>query len=117
RQAGPVRPADAPGEPLPTRAAEAPVSPDIARQLGDLRRGDTLELLEPDGSRRRLRLSWVSPTRRLFVLTRHPEVARPVERAELARWLATGRARLADAETTVERTIATIAAGKAAPPA
>jgi len=75
-----------------------------------------LELLEPDGARRRLRISWISPTRRLFVLTRHPEVARPVERAELARWLATGRVRLADAETAIERTIATIAAGKVAPP-
>lgn len=111
------QPAAPPREAVASRPAEPPVSPEIARQLGDLRRGDTLELLEPDGARRRLRISWVSPTRRLFVLTRHPEVARPVERAELARWLATGRVRLADAETAIERTIATIAAGKAGLPA
>lgn len=112
-----AQPVEPPREAAASRPAEPPVSPEIARQLGDLRRGDTLELLEPDGARRRLRISWVSPTRRLFVLTRHPEVARPVERAELARWLATGRVRLADAETAIERTIATIAAGKVAPPA
>ena len=117
RPTGIPRPVDPPRETVVSRPVEPPVSPEIARQLGDLRRGDTLELLEPDGARRRLRISWVSPTRRLFVLTRHPEVARPVERAELARWLATGRVRLADAETAIERTIATIAAGKVDSPA
>jgi hypothetical protein len=99
------------------RPAEASVSAEVARQLGELHRGDTLELLEPDGMRRRYRISWISPIRRLFVLSCHPDVTRPVERAELARWFATGRIRVADAETAVERTIATIAAGKAAAPA
>jgi len=105
--AGRSRPAASPR----TASPQDPVAPEVARWLGDLRRGDSLELLESDGSRRLLRVSWVSPTRRLFILTRFPEVARPIERAELARWFETGRARLADAQTSVERAIGAIAAG------
>lgn len=98
------------------RVSEPAVPPEIARLMGELRQGDTLEILEADGARKPLRLAWVSPSRTLFVLTRFPDVARPVSRAEIAGWLESGRLRLADAESTLDRAIGAIAAGHASLP-
>jgi len=111
-----VRSAVSPPRAAQARVSEPAVPPEIARMMGELRQGDTLEMLEADGARKPLRLAWVSPSRTLFVLTRFPDVARPVPRAEIAGWLESGRLRLADVESTLDRAIGAIAAGHAALP-
>jgi hypothetical protein len=108
-----VRSAAPPPRAAQTRVREPVVSPEIARIMGELRQGDLLEMLEADGARKPLRLAWVSPSRTLFVLTRFPDVARPVPRAEVAGWLESGRLRVADVESTLDRAIGAIAAGRA----
>lgn len=111
-----VRSAAPPPRVAQTRVSEPAVSPEIAKVMGELRLGDTLEMLEADGARKPLRLAWVSPSRTLFVLTRFPDVARPVPRVEVAGWLESGRLRLADVESTLDRAIGAIAAGRASLP-
>ncbi|MFA7664949.1 MAG: DUF1631 family protein [Burkholderiaceae bacterium] len=87
------------------------VSPAVSAMLAELERGDIIDVLEADGVRRPFRISWLDPARRLFVLTRFPDVARAVRRAEFARWFAAGRAQRATASGAVERSIAGIVAG------
>jgi hypothetical protein len=88
------------------------VAPEISRRLTALAVGETLELLEADGSRRLFRVSWLSPTRRLFVLTRFPDEARTVRREELVRWFANGRARTIGPDSAIERSLATLLADR-----
>lgn len=76
--AHPTLPGPLPLDPLP--AAPPPVdaqpgrAPDASPQpppagLGDLKVGAWLDLREPDGTHRELKLAWVSPRRNLFLLT------------------------------------------------
>ena len=54
--------------------------------------GDRIDLRRDEGGSRRYKLAWVSPGRRLFVLSRHPEESLSVDAADLAGWMADGRA-------------------------
>jgi hypothetical protein len=110
----PVRGPDAPGTsdaldgPDSRRPSGGGVSPEVSRKLTALSVGDMVELLEPDGSRRVFRVSWLSANRRLFVLTRFPDDARTIRREELVRWFATGRIRTVVPDSAIERTIASL---------
>ncbi|MGD9942213.1 MAG: DUF1631 family protein [Burkholderiaceae bacterium] len=102
--------APASGAPLtPARDAPLPMFSPGEERLDTLKRGDLIELLEADGARRVLKLAWISPTRKLFVLTRFPDVGRSLSRAELAGLFDSGRARLADGETALDRAIDAVA--------
>lgn len=79
-------------------------------RIDALRLGDNIEVVELDGARVRLRLAWLSPSRRLFMLTRFPDIARPVGRLELAALMDSGRARTVGGATALDRAIAAIAA-------
>jgi len=78
--------------------------------LGDLRRGDALEV-DSDGSGtfRVFKLAWISPAQRLYVLSRFPEGAVSVDRAQLAAMFDAGRARLAERFSALDRAIESIA--------
>lgn len=73
-----------------------------------LQRGDLIELDE--GSVRRVfRLAWIGPTRKLFVLTRYPDAGRSFTRGELAHLFEAGHARLAVADSALDRAIEAVA--------
>ncbi|MCD6680683.1 MAG: DUF1631 domain-containing protein [Burkholderiaceae bacterium] len=57
-----------------------------------LRRGDLIEFADEAGSTHTVSIAWISPTRKLFVLSRFPDFGRPLDRATLVSWFATGRA-------------------------
>ena len=98
-----------PAEAAPASAASEKALPSFSpgdARLETLKRGDLIELLEADGTRRTLKLAWISPTRKLFVLSRFPDIGRSLSRAELAGLFDSGRARMADPETTLDRAAA-----------
>ncbi len=95
-------------------AASPPLSLATIRAIDVMQQGDTLEVLEDDGEPRRLRVAWLGPTRRLFMLTRFPDVERPMGRDELGHLLESGRARIAGAATTLDLAIEAIAVSQPA---
>lgn len=83
-------------------------------RVNALQRGDLVEITEPDGSRQTLRVGWISPSGRLYVLTRFPDVGRSLSRRELLALFESGRARVADADSALDRAIEAIAQPEAA---
>jgi hypothetical protein len=79
-----------------------------------LQRGDLVEITELDGSRQTLRLAWISPSAKLYVLTRFPDVGRSLSRREIVSLFESGRARRADSESALDRAIEAIAQPEAA---
>ncbi|GMV03300.1 MAG: DUF1631 family protein [Burkholderiaceae bacterium] len=73
-----------------------------------LQRGDLVEL-DDGGARRVFRLAWIGPTRKLFVLTRHPDAGRSFTRSELAHLFEAGFARRAVVESALDRAIDAVA--------
>lgn len=102
-------------------AAEAPYAgtrrPSPAQRVVEnaevdaLRRGDLIEFADDDSVVQTVRIAWISPTRKLYVLSRFPDFGRPLERSTLVSWFATGRARHAPAHSPVDRAIDAIAEG------
>jgi hypothetical protein len=89
--------------------AEPPPAEAHTVRLGELRRGDTIELDLGDGQFSAYKLAWVSPAQRLYVLSRYPNEARSLERANLASLFDAGRARVAQPQSTVEQAIRSVA--------
>jgi hypothetical protein len=79
-----------------------------------LQRGDLVEITELDGSRQTLRLAWISPSAKLYVLTRFPDVGRSLSRREIVGLFESGRARRTDSESALDRAIEAIAQPEAA---
>lgn len=78
-----------------------------ARTVGNpivdaLRRGDLIELTGEDGDTQTVKLAWISPTRKLYVLSRFPDFGCSLERATLVSWFAAGRARRAAPHSAVD---------------
>lgn len=89
------------GSPPPSGPGEA--------RVDALQRGDVIEIDEGDGASHALRLSWISPSRGLYVLTRFPDVGRSFSRAELVALFDCGRAHRAQAGSALDRAIEAIA--------
>jgi hypothetical protein len=84
-------------------------------RLGDLRRGDSIEIdANGDGQFRAYRLAWISPAQRVFVLSRFPEGATSMDRAQLAAMFDGGRARFADSGSSLDKAIESVAAASGA---
>src|SRR5690606_23378373 len=83
-------------------------------RVNALQRGDLVELTELDGTRQTLRLAWISPSSKLYVLTRFPDIGRSLSRRELVGLFESGRARRAEAESALDRAIEAIAQPEAA---
>lgn len=75
-----------------------------------LHRGDLIEFDDDDGVVQRARLAWISPGRRLYILSRFPDFGRSLERAELISWIASGRARRIKPHSAVDSALDAIAA-------
>lgn len=75
-------------------------------EVNMLGRGDWIELREPDGGVRRVRLTWISPARTLFLFAnRQGQRAVALTREELARRFTTGEASAAGEDTLLGRIV------------
>jgi hypothetical protein len=94
-----------------SRGADAPAEPPAASAadtlLSALRRGQLVELAGDDGPRV-LKLAWISPARKLFILSRHPDETVTFGGAELAFMLQRGQARIASEDSTIDRAIGSV---------
>ncbi len=71
----------------------------------DLQRGDQIEIdFDCDGMQC-YRLAWVSPSQKLFILSRHPEETRTLDREQFVALFEKERARVVERRTTVDRAI------------
>jgi hypothetical protein len=84
--------------------AAAPVPSATEALLAPLRRGQRLELTG-DGEPRTLKLAWISPARKLFILSRYPDESVTFPAGELAFMLQRGLARVVDGDSTLDRAI------------
>lgn len=100
----PARPRSAPADDSPATVSAAEAA------LEGLGRGRRIEILETGGRWTAYKLGWVSPARRLFVLTRHPDAATTLAGADLAAMLAADRARVLDDAPASERALAAVRA-------
>lgn len=85
--------------------------------LGELKRGASLEV-DTIGSGEFLtyRLAWISPAHKLYVLSRYPQGAIAMDRAQLAALFDTNRARVLEQHSSVDRAIESIGSEPEAPP-
>ena len=111
RQDGKVHfvPVVPPSEPVRT---DPPTIEARSIYLSELKRGDSVEVDTGDtGEFLAYRLAWVSPAQRVFVLSRHPEGALSLDRGQLAALFDSGRARLLQAESALDKAIESISVG------
>ncbi len=74
-------------------------------EVDALRRGDVIEFTDDAGAAQTARIAWISPTRKLYVLSRFPDLARSLDRSTLVSWFATGRANRAAPHSAVDSAI------------
>jgi Protein of unknown function (DUF1631) len=98
-----------------TRTAAEPVSVDEPSTLGaramlaaDVRRGDRIEVDE-EGETKRFKLAWISPSQKLYILSRFPDEARSLDSAQFAALFESGKARVVERRSTVDHAIDMIA--------
>jgi hypothetical protein len=100
-----------PSEPVRT---DPPTVEARSLMLGELSRGDSIEV-DPAGTGdfQAYRLAWISPAQRLYVLSRYPEGALSLDRGQLAALFDSGRARIREAGSPLDKAIESIATGAA----
>jgi hypothetical protein len=100
---GSVRFVDRRGE--GARSDEVPTLAAAELLLQSLRRGQRVELADAAGAAKVYKLAWISPARKLFVLTRYPEPPLTFASSEFASLLDSERARLIADESAMDRMI------------
>ncbi len=73
--------------------------------LNSFNRGDRIELAGDDGDASIYKLAWISPARKLFILSRYPKETLSLGAAELAALVFSERARRVDAPKAVDEAI------------
>lgn len=95
-------------KPAPTQPPPREEAAEVeASELDALSRRCLLDFDE-GGETLRVRLAWISPSRRLFALSRYPDFARSLTREELAELMAEGRVRLVAEESPLDRAIESV---------
>lgn len=91
----------------PAAADDPPTVSATDTLLVSLKRGQRIELAGDDGPRV-LKLAWISPARKLFILSRYPDETVTFGGAELAFMLQRGQARVATEDSTIDRAIGAV---------
>lgn len=97
------QPATMPASPASVGAAQG--ESDL---LADLVKGCIVDLEREHEETIRAKLAWVSPSRKLFVLRRHPDFTQSYSAEQIRQELRAGRLRLAPASTALDRAIQTL---------
>ncbi len=82
--------------------------------IESLFKGMRLDITEESGDVNRYKLAWISPSMKLFLLSRYPHEPLSVSRNDLALWLESGRARPVDEDNIVGKALGAAAAGQTA---
>jgi Protein of unknown function (DUF1631) len=83
-------------------------------QLQHFERGMLFDFKEIDGTFKRVKLSWISPARTLYVFSRYPGDSRALEANEFVGLLDSGRAKLVDDAAPLDRAMDALAMRQAA---
>jgi hypothetical protein len=102
-------------EPRPDEAEGAPTVSASDQVLSALRRGQRIEISDDDGARV-FKLAWISPARKLFILTRQPEESLTIQGSEFAFMIQRGQARIVGDDSTLDRAIGAVTGGAASVP-
>ena len=97
--------------PMAAAALQAPLGSLAESMLDDAARGDQIDLKLEDGSVARVKIAWIGPSRKLFALTRYPDIARSIGRRELADLFAGGQASWVDNASAIDRAIDALSEG------
>ena len=89
------------------KSAVLPENDEIDVLLGDLKRGNRIEVAG-EGDARVFKLAWVSPARTLFILSRHPDDSMTLQGSELATMLGRGLARVVSDESALDLAITSL---------
>lgn len=101
----PASPSAAPAKAASAAPEPGPL-PEPCASVRELARGTWLTIQEAGGDSRRVRLSWISPARTMFLFTNHQgERALALTHHELARRLESGSVRLADSQPLLDRVV------------
>jgi hypothetical protein len=100
-------------EPRTEELEGAPTVSASDQVLSAIRRGRRIEI-EDDAGARVFKLAWISPARKLFILTRQPEESLTLQGAEFAFMLQRGQARIAPDDSTFDRAIGSVTGGEPA---
>lgn len=100
-------------EPRTEEAEGVPTVSASDQVLSAMRRGQRIEI-EDEAGARVFKLAWISPARKLFILTRQPEESLTLQGAEFAFMLQRGQARIAPDDSTFDRAIGSVTGGEPA---
>lgn len=92
-----------------TRPVDPPTTVVGRTPLADLQRGDRIEI-EEGGEVRNFKLAWISPTQKLYILSRFPDEARSLDAQAFGALFTAGRARIVERRSAVDRAIDMVAA-------
>jgi Protein of unknown function (DUF1631) len=84
---------------------EMPVDP-----LAEIVKGCLIDLEQDNAEPLRVKVSWVSPSRKLFVLRRYPDFTQSVSREEFTMLVKHSKAKIAPTATALDRAIETLSA-------
>ncbi len=94
----PAMPHDSPGASAPTVSLRDAL-------IDALDRGVRLDVMEDSGEINRYKLAWISPSKKLYLLSRYPHEPVSLSRNDLAAWLEMGKARVADDDSIIGKAI------------
>ena len=97
-----------PKDAVAPKPAVPPVVSESDRLMADLQRGQLLDLHDASGVRT-LKLAWISPARKLFILSRYPDESLTFESAELLERLRNGEITRSAEGISMERAIHRVA--------
>ena len=100
------------GAPVSVVTAFYPLQFVVEKVGGD--RVDVTSLTAPGTERPPSVSAWISPSAKLYVLTRFPDIGRSLSRREIVSLFESGRARRTDSESALDRAIEAIAQPEAA---
>jgi hypothetical protein len=78
--------------------------------LAEIVKASLIDLDQADAEPMRVKVTWVSPSRKLFVLRRHPDFTQSVSREEFTMLIKHGKAKIAPTGTALDRAIETLSA-------
>src|SRR5690606_32612374 len=76
--------------------------------LSSFERGDRIELIGDTGASQVYKLAWISPARKLFILSRYPKETLTFSSADFAALVSSAKARLVEGTGTVDQAIGEI---------
>jgi Protein of unknown function (DUF1631) len=79
----------------------------LSRAVAEVQRGDLIEV-DDNGEIKQYKLAWVSPSQKLYILSRFPDEARSLDSGQFAALFASGKAKIVEKRSSVDHAIGQI---------